>query len=105
VGTHIAYTLETHEDNDFKHFWITSRIALQGQNIYDPENHHQVLSTLDSSEATDEFITRLVNTGFWYPPTSVLIFLPVGLFDLEMAWVINYIYLILFFLCTIRFLL
>jgi hypothetical protein len=61
---------------DFLGFWIGGRLAVQGLNFYEPENYEQVAQHLSLS---DEFAQEITEVGFWYPPPSMLLFVPLVL--------------------------
>ncbi len=62
---------------DFKSFWLNGRLAVQGMNFYDPENYRTEAIPLNP---TIYFTHELLDSAFWYPPPSILMFLPLGWF-------------------------
>jgi hypothetical protein len=101
IGDVIARNLGIHEDGDFKGFWVSARVGLERGNFYDPERYYQVAAQLDPRDVHEEFNARYLDTTFWYPPPSILHFLPLGLFDLHTAWIVNYLYLIALFILLV----
>lgn len=65
-------------------------MAVQGQNFYDPENYHHEIDVKNLS-TSDEFHTEIVDVAFWYPPQSILLFLPLGWFSLQSGLVFWYV--------------
>ncbi len=63
---------------DYLGFWLHARTATLGQNFYDPA-HARALAL--PFGPTPEFMAEIVNAGFWYPPPSMFLFLPLGAFD------------------------
>lgn len=73
---------------DFLSFWINGRAALLGKDFYDPRNFHAVAQFLTVS---NDFKREILDVGFWYPPPSILLFAPLGLFNIHAASMIWYI--------------
>ena len=73
---------------DFLAFWLPGRIAAMGQNFYLPEHYQTLAAGLSVSDA---FRQSILNVGFWYPPPTILLFLPLGWFDPQTALVLWYI--------------
>lgn len=60
---------------DFAAFWYHARLAARGVDFYDPDRVRELLSALGASPA-------FVDLGrFWYPPQTMLLFLPLGWVD------------------------
>jgi hypothetical protein len=62
---------------DFLGFWLHSQTALARDNFYDPVHAQGRTAGMLVSEA---FRTEIIDVGFWYPPQSMLLFWPLGLF-------------------------
>lgn len=60
-------------------FWIEAQVATDGQNFYEPAYAQAIGRQIGVSES---LISRL---SFWYPPTTMLLLLPLGLVDLQTA--------------------
>jgi glycosyl transferase family 87 len=65
---------------DLQWFWIQGRVAAEGLNFYDPARAHELATTMFGADAN--FLAELY---FWYPPPTMLLFLPLGFFDIHEA--------------------
>jgi antitoxin component YwqK of YwqJK toxin-antitoxin module len=63
---------------DFLGFWLHARSAVHGLDFYDPRNAQVWARSLSVSS---EFRTEIIDVGFWYPPPSMFLFLPLGWFS------------------------
>jgi hypothetical protein len=63
---------------DFLGFWLHSQTALERENFYDPIHAQKRAAGMLVSDA---FRTEIIDVGFWYPPQSMLLFWPLGLFS------------------------
>ena len=77
---------------DFTAFYLYGKVAVLGYDFYLPENMHIVFNTLKLPLLNyNEFVEEVVNTGFLYPPPTILLFAPLGLLSYEnaiVAWTI-----------------
>ena len=74
---------------DFPGFYIFSKVGMSGASFYDPNAFSQIFSHLHLGNIVGGgFIDEIVNVGFWYPPPSMFLFLPLGLFDIQSAYII-----------------
>lgn len=73
---------------DFQPFWLSSRLALRGENFYDPSQYRQLPSGL---RPTAEFKREFLDVGLNYPPPTMLLFAPLGLFDIHTAILLWYV--------------
>jgi hypothetical protein len=80
--------VETPSEWDFIGFWLHGSTAAQGQNFYDPQFAQQLSQDMTLSSP---FRTEIVDVGFWYPPPSIFLFLPLGWFDLQTALIFWYV--------------
>lgn len=64
---------------DFLVFWVNGRVASEGHNFYDLDHAWRVVATQDLP------IGRAVDASFFYPPPTMLLFLPLGWFDPQTA--------------------
>ncbi len=80
--------IENPREWDFLGFWLHGTTAAQGKNFYDPANAQQLTQNMVVS---DDFRIEIVDVGFWYPPPSIFIFLPLGWFDLQTALLLWYV--------------
>lgn len=71
---------------DFTAFYLYGKVAASGHNFYLPENFQNVFYSLDLP-ALDytEFIRESVNVGFFYPPPTIFLFVPLGFFSYNTA--------------------
>lgn len=60
---------------DFLAFWVPARAAALGFNFYEPASLHVAASTATYSPG---FVQQILDVGFWYPPVTMLLFLPLG---------------------------
>jgi hypothetical protein len=70
---------------DFLSFWINGKIGLTGNNFYDVKNYQRMSLPYDPG---DDFRKEIIDVGFWYPPFSVFLFLPLGLFEISHAYLL-----------------
>ena len=70
---------------DITVFWIEAQVAASGQNFYDPANAQAIGRQIGVSDGL------LAELFFWYPPVTMLLFLPLGLIGLEAATAAMYI--------------
>ncbi len=97
VGVFSGYALNTVRMNvqnppewDYTSFWLNGRMAVQGENFYDAENYHHEIEVKNLS-TSDEFHTEIIDVAFWYPPQSILLFLPLGWFSLQSGLIFWYV--------------
>ncbi len=67
---------------DFLGFWLHARTAVLGLSFYDSASTREIAPDLLVSE---QFDREILDTGFWYPPPSMFLFLPLGWFELGHA--------------------
>ncbi len=72
---------------DFLGFWLNGKVAVQGLNFYQPDYARQLAIPFHPSS---EFTKEIIDVGFWYPPPSIFIFLPLGWFDIHTAYLLWY---------------
>jgi hypothetical protein len=72
---------------DFTAFYLYGKVAAAGYNVYVPESFHTVFATMHDLPALDyaEFSQEVVNTGFLYPPQTILLFAPLGFLSYKAA--------------------
>jgi hypothetical protein len=75
LGSVVAMGIQSPPEWDFMAFWIPARAAVHHLNFYDPRSYHSVV---DLSLHTPEFRAEILRVGFWYPPSSMLLLLPLG---------------------------
>lgn len=81
LASDFAGALRRPPEFDFAAFWFHARLAVRGADFYDPERVPGLLASLGASPA-------FVELGrFWYPPQTMLLFLPLGFIrDPRYAW-------------------
>jgi len=81
LASDFAGVLRRPPEFDFAAFWFHARLAVRGADFYDPERVPGLIASLGASPA-------FVELGrFWYPPQTMLLFLPLGLVeDPRYAW-------------------
>jgi hypothetical protein len=60
---------------DFLAFWTPARAAAAGLDFYDPASLRAVGAPGPHSA---EFVKEILDVGFWYPPVTMLLLLPLG---------------------------
>ncbi len=93
LAFHFLYTLVKSyfqiPEWDFLCFFLFAKAGIAGGNFYDPVLFNDTFQQLKLQEITsNDFIREIVNVGFWYPPPTMLILLPIGWFNLELSYVI-----------------
>jgi hypothetical protein len=74
---------------DYLCFYLFGNIGAVSRDFYNPEISKQVFDNLNLLHLVhDGYISEIVNVGFWYPPTSMIIFLPLSYFDLQTGYII-----------------
>lgn len=87
---------------DFLCFYLFGKVGISGLPFYDPNVFSEIFNLLNLPlNGNGGFITEIVNVGFWYPPPSMFLFLPLGLFNLNTAHIIWQTVLIFFFIINI----
>jgi len=72
---------------DFLSFWLNGQVAIRGLNFYQPA-HYQMVSLPIPPGPT--FTAEILEVGFWYPPPSMILFMPLGLFDIRTGLIVWY---------------
>lgn len=67
---------------DVQAFWLDGQVAAHGYNFYITDYYHQLAVPLNPDEA---FTVEVLDAGFPYPPPTMFLFLPLGLFDIFTA--------------------
>ncbi|HEY5370534.1 MAG TPA: glycosyltransferase family 87 protein [Hanamia sp.] len=87
---------------DFMCFYLFGNVGISGLNFYDPHAFMQVFNNLNLHSIVGDGLTHeVVNVGFWYPPPSMFLFLPLGIFSLKTGYIIWQTVIILFLLLDI----
>ncbi len=87
---------------DFLCFYLFGKVGISSSDFYNPQVFLHVFNNLNlQSIGEGSFVTEVVNVGFWYPPPSMLLFLPLGLFNLQTGYFIWQTIIILFLIADI----
>lgn len=87
---------------DFMCFYLFGNVGISGLNFYDPHAFMQVFNDLNLQSIVGDGLTHeVVNVGFWYPPPSMFLFLPLGIFSLKTGYIIWQTVIILFLLIDV----
>jgi hypothetical protein len=70
---------------DFLCFWLYGKVALTGGNFYDVKNYQEMSLPYDPG---DDFRKGEIDVGFKYPPFTMFLFLPLGLFSISRAYLL-----------------
>jgi hypothetical protein len=73
---------------DFLTFWLNGQVAVRGLDFYEPASYQDISLPISPGDA---FTSEILEVGFWYPPPSMFIFLPLGFFDIKTAMIMWYI--------------
>ena len=64
---------------DFLCFYLFGKLGASGLNFYDPVNIANVFSGLEIPfKVSEAFRLEIIQVGFWYPPPSMMMFIPLG---------------------------
>jgi Glycosyltransferase family 87 len=82
-------TLTHYKVWDFTCFYLYGKVAASGYDFYSPENFKVIFSTLDVTFSDYEgFVEEVVNTGFLYPPPTMMYFAPLGFLSYNTALIV-----------------
>ena len=81
----VAFNINTLPEWDFSFFWLNGQVAARGLNFYDPVQYQQLARVLLPQPLTPAFQQAVLDVGFWYPPPSMFLFLPLGWVGLRTA--------------------
>ena len=74
---------------DYLCFYLFGNMGAVSSDFYNPDVSKQIFDSLHIFPlVTDDFISTIVNVGFWYPPISMILFLPLSYFDLNTGYFI-----------------
>ncbi len=86
---HLAINYEEIREWDFICFYMFGKVGAAGSDFYDPQVFAHALNELGlQSRVGSNFIKEIVEVGFWYPPPSMFLFLPLGALDLQTGYII-----------------
>lgn len=87
---------------DFMAFYLFAHSGLSGSNFYDPELYHSLFHALNlDTLVSTSFVRDIVDVGFWYPPPTMLLFMPLAWFDLKTGFFLWQSIIILFLIADI----
>jgi hypothetical protein len=82
---------------DFTAFYLYGKAGVTGHNYYSPQNFLVVFNSLTVPELNyADFIEQTVNVGFLYPPSTILLFSPLGFLSYKTALICWTIFNLLF---------
>lgn len=89
VGAYVAWlvaaSVQDPPEFDFLASWIPARAAAHGLNFYDPRS-----LAIPRSAYSPDFRAEILDVGYWYPPTTMLLALPIGLLPVHEAALVWY---------------
>jgi hypothetical protein len=83
MGQLLALRLRIPTEWDFLPFWVGASAAARHLNFYDPAVYQRMPLPLQPSR---EFVEEILRVGYAYPPTSMLLMLPIGWFSYSTAY-------------------
>lgn len=87
---------------DYLCFYIFGNVGISTSDFYNPVIFSKFYEELHLQSITNSlFIQEIVEVGFWYPPPSMFLFLPLGLFDLKTGHIVWQTMITSFFLIDI----
>lgn len=87
---------------DFLCFYLFGKVGISSSDFYNPHVFATVFNNLHlQTLGAGSFVNEVVNVGFWYPPPSMLLFFPLGLFNLQTAYIVWQSVIIIFLLLDI----
>ena len=95
-GSRAAVNIINPPEWDVQAFWISARVAVEGGNFYDPADMHRIAAPLQQAavplSARPVFTREILDTGFLYPPPTILVVAPFGALDLQPAALVWYLF-------------
>jgi hypothetical protein len=85
VARFVSFAVAAHKNPpvwDFRTFWVYGRVAVTSGRIYDPAALHAVARIFPFDGV---WARQVLDVGFLYPPTGILLFAPLGLFSTPQA--------------------
>lgn len=102
----LSLTYFTVPEWDFPGFYLFGKVGISGLPFYDPNSFFKIYNHLNlANNVAPGFVSEVVEVGFWYPPPSMFLFLPLGIFKLQTAYIIWQTMLIIFLVISILLLL
>jgi len=82
---------------DFTCFYLWGKVAAGGHNFYQPEHLQAVYHSINLPAISyDGFEEEIVNVGFFYPPPTILYFMPLGYLSYDAAIISWTVFILLF---------
>ena len=82
---------------DFLAFYVYGKAGADGLAFYDPASFTHILAAIHMPYAvTSEFNASIIQVGFCYPPTTMLMLAPIGFLDLNTANIVWRIFVLSF---------
>ncbi len=72
---------------DFRVFWMYGQLTAGKANVYDPRQYDRFK---DAFHPSKEFVEAVLNVGATYPPSTMLLFLPLGILQIHAAYLFWY---------------
>jgi hypothetical protein len=85
VGKYVYANYHEPPKWDFLGFWLNGKVGLAGENFYDIKNYQKMPLPYDPGE---EFRKEIIDVGFFYPPFTMFLFLPLGLLGIGNAYLL-----------------
>jgi hypothetical protein len=82
----ISTNLHNIPEWDFNGFWMWGRMGLAGADFYSPASG----PAFAPPGLSEEFTREIVQVGFWYPPPTMLLLAPLGLWTEHTAFAVWY---------------
>jgi len=82
IGNVITNNIRHPYEWDFLTFWLDGNVAVNGLNLYNPSSYEMIELPIVPS---DGFTREILEVGFRYPPPTMFLFAPLGLFDISTA--------------------
>ena len=73
---------------DFRVFWMYGQLTVGKANVYDPRQYDRFKNAFQPSA---EFVEAVLNVGATYPPQTMLLFFPLGLWQIQAAYLFWYV--------------
>jgi hypothetical protein len=85
MGNYIRINYHQPPEWDFLVFWLDGKVAINSGNFYIAENYQEISLPYIPS---DEFRSEIIDVGFKYPPFTMFLLLPLGMFDISTAYLL-----------------
>lgn len=89
AGLIMKGNLANPRDYDFGVFHLDGRVAAAGLNFYDPASFQRIA---EGATYDPLFVREILDVGFWYPPPTMLLFLPLAWMAVKPALFVWYLF-------------